>query len=348
MIYVYYTDVCCIYVLIEMSIEIAIIGATGNVGRNLLSMMVSDKNFPAYDVRLYASSRSANSTIIIDDMRFKVLDMNEINFADYQICVFNTEAEVSERYIPLALSQGAYVVDSSSKYRLHRDVPLIIPPVNLHDVTIRNKLYAHANCLSSPIATTIAPMHQNNRITRMSVTTYQSTSGAGKVAMDECLSETSALIHDKPYHRTAFPKQIAFNVIPQVGTFLEDGMTTEEYKIIYEIKKVVDEKIAVNATAVRVPVIIGHSISLNLEFAESCSVKQIESILSASPFISVHKDFYMTPVEVVGSDMVHVSRIRRDPSVRNGLQLWICSDNLRRGAATDSFEILRAITKLLS
>ncbi len=323
--------------------KIAIIGATGNVGRSIVEMVLTRKLATASQLKLYASDRSEGQTLQLAGSEFTVETTTEASFQDAHLCIFATESPVSKTWIPTALQNGAYVIDSSSEYRLNPDVPLIIPPVNLSLVRKNQKLYAHANCLASPIATVSAPLHRKFGISHIEAVTYQSTAGAGKAAMDECREETHAILEHRPYVRTVFSRQIAFNVIPQVGEMRADGLTFEEYKIIQEIKKVVDPQLSVTATAVRVPVLIGHSIALRLEFVKPILVADVLAALQNSPSVKLSPDLYSTPVEVVGSDDVWVGRVRHDSSRPRDVHLWLCSDNLRRGAATDAVEIADAI-----
>lgn len=327
--------------------RIAVIGATGNVGRKVVGMLLDAELVTPRQLTLFASQRSAGKILTVNQVDFTVHDAETANFAEFSLSIFNTENDVSEQYIPLALAAGNYVVDSSSSYRLQDDVPLIIPPVNRKLINARQKLYAHANCLASPIATVLAPIQKVIPIKRVNVSTWQATSGAGKAASDECLAETQAVLSGDAYQRQQFKRQIAFNVIPEIGSEREDGMTGEEYKIIHEVQKVLAADIAINATSVRVPVVTGHSMALNLEFFNACSTDDIINILQTASSIVVDGKNYTTPVEVEGSDDVHVGRIRRDNSVAHGINLWLCSDNLRRGAATDSVEIVQEIIACL-
>jgi len=327
--------------------QIAIIGATGNVGRKVVGLLLQRDLAKPTQLRLFASPKSAGKTLCIENHAFSVEATHEALFKESQICIFNTENEVSSEYIPLALAAGAYVIDSSSHYRLHADVPLIIPPVNRHLISKDKKLYAHANCLASPIATVLAPLEKAFGVKRVNAVTYQSTSGAGKNAMDECWLETKSVIHEKAYERSHFKRQIAFNIIPQVGDLREDGNTSEEYKISQEVRKVVGNDILITSTAVRVPVMIGHSIALNLELRSSFELSAIIEALKKADSVKLSEDHYSTPIEVEGSDEVWVGRLRKDQTIENGLHLWLCSDNLRRGAAVDTVEILSSILALV-
>ena len=328
--------------------KIAVIGATGNVGRKVVAMLLTRQLVLPENLILFASSRSVGKSLTILGHPFQIADVGKEDFSSYSICIFNTESDVSEKYIPRALKSGAYVVDSSSKYRLESDVPLIIPPVNKHQIQLNTKLYAHANCLVSPIACVLAPLHQFNPVQHLYITTYQATSGAGKRASDDCWNETKSLINNERYERQHFQRQIAFNVIPQVGDIMPDGMTHEEFKIIHELRKVVSQDLAISVTSVRVPVISGHSIALGIKFSQSFDKSELLNLLNRSKNIKAYADDYKTPIEILDSDDVHVGRIRLDSALKNGLQLWLCSDNLRRGAATDSVEIVESLLNELS
>lgn len=328
-----------------MDVKIALVGATGNVGRKVSEMILHRKLTHPENLILFASSQSAGKQLNVQGINFTVQGLDVANFSNYNVFIFNTESDVSEKFIPTALEAGAYVIDSSSKYRLEPNVPLIIPPVNSKEINLHQKLYAHANCLASPIATVIDPLHRFKKISRINAVTYQSTSGAGKLASDECWDETKAIVSGKTYVRQVFQRQIALNVIPQVGAMMDEGMTFEEYKIIHEVKKVVDPMISITVTAVRVPVLIGHSIALSLEFSEAIELNEVIETLKKAPSVKLSNNHYSTPVEVIDNDDVFVGRIRRDLSVKHGIHLWLCSDNLRRGAATDSVEILEALLK---
>lgn len=319
--------------------NIIVIGATGNVGRKVIEFILQRQLAKPDQLRLMASTQSVGKILSIAGFDFKIEATDEASFTQNDLCIFNTESEISAYYIPKAIAAGAYVIDSSSHYRLHPDVPLIIPPVNQALISADQRLYAHANCLASPIATALAPLHQVFNVIKANAVTYQSTSGAGKKSMDECWQETKSLIEQKTYARTCFQRQIAFNVIPQVGSLRDDGYTYEEYKIIHEVRKVLGNDIQITSTAVRVPVMIGHSIALTVELKKSFTLDEIKNTLQQAPFIQLSENHYTTPVEVVNSDDVFIGRIRRDNTCENGLHLWLCSDNLRRGAATDAVEI---------
>ncbi|MBS0236007.1 MAG: aspartate-semialdehyde dehydrogenase [Proteobacteria bacterium] len=326
---------------------ISVIGATGNVGRIVIAELLARKMVKMDKVRVLASKRSAGQMVDIAGHQFTVYEATRENIQGSDICIFNTESDVSEQLVPLCLRDGAYVIDSSSHYRLATDVPLIVPPVNAHLINQQQKLYAHANCLVSPVATVAAPLHKIFEIKNISVTTYQSTSGAGKGPMDECWDETIALTQGNEHKRRYFARQIAFNVIPQVGNIREDGLTSEEYKIIHESKKVIGQEINISATAVRVPVLRGHCIALEVSFAGPVSVAEVEAVLASARSVQLSKQHqYHTPAEVVGHDDVFVGRIRVNPFDEKTIQIWLCSDNLRRGAATDAVEIAGGILQV--
>ena len=323
---------------------ISIMGATGNVGRIIIQLLLEKNIAPASQLKLFASSHSAGKQLTVNGHTFTVQNTADYDFKDAKICLFATESDISKEFVPAALAAGCFVVDSSSQYRQDSSVPLVVAPVNKELIdAVGPRLYAVANCLASPSSVVLAPLHQRFGVKRVNVVTYQSVSGAGKAAMDELFQETKSLIEQHSYLRQHFKRQIAFNVIPQVGNILEDGYSQEEIKIIKEIKKIVSADINVTATAVRVPVMIGHSISLSLELNHPFTLDEVRDVLRKSKGITLCQNDYMTPVEVVNSDDVFVGRIRKDPTSVNGLHLWLCSDNLRRGAATDAVEIVEEL-----
>ncbi len=326
--------------------SIAIFGATGNVGRMIVASIIERKLATPPQIQLYASSQSAGKKLTIGDVDWIIQDTEHADFSKQPICLFATDSHISKTFIPKALAAGCVVVDSSSLYRLDPTVPLIVAPINRDKVNCKTtKLYAMANCVSSPISMVLAPIHQKHAIKRVNASTYQSTSGAGKAAMDELYNETKATCEGKTFTREHFKRQMAFNVLPQIDKFLDDGFTYEEYKIIKEIQKIISTDIAVTATSVRVPVMIGHSVSLSIEFHQDYSLDAIRELLKNTPGVKISADHYTTPIEVVGSDDVFVGRIRRDASTAFGLQLWLCSDNLRRGASTDVVEVAAELIK---
>lgn len=324
---------------------IAVIGASGNVGRKILEIMLESESIHPSRLRLFASKRSAGKTLHMGTHDFVIEDIDNYNFNDCQVALFATDSDISKIYVPHALNAGAKVIDSSSAYRLDEQVPLIVPPVNASLIKPTKMLYATANCLACPISIVLKPLHNYAQIKRVLASTYQSTSGAGKKAMDELYDQTKSTYENRLHPPTHFNRPIAFNVIPQVDNFLEDGSTYEELKIINEIKKIISPAIKIAVTAVRVPVMIGHSISLAVEFANEVNIEKIKNILEFSPGVKLCKNDYCTPLEVAGKNEVYVGRLRQDISTPNGILLWLTSDNLRRGAALDAVEILQILTK---
>ena len=326
--------------------KIAIVGATGNVGRQLVRLFMQRHSNYGADLQLFASAKSAGMQLQIEGGNFPVQNVDNYDFKDCRLAIFTTESDVSKKYIPVALASGTRVIDASSAYRLDPNVPLIVPPVNAHLITETNRLFAHANCLASPIAVVLKPLHEYAKAKRVLISTYQSVSGAGKGPMNELDEQLRDIYTNKPLKTKYFPQQIALNIIPQVSDILEDGFSYEEFKIIRELQKIISAEIKISATAVRVPVMIGHGISLAVEFTNPIELKDIRDILSRSPGIQISQNDYTTPLEVVGKDDVYVGRIRRDNSVPHGVLLWLVSDNLRRGAALDAVEIAEKILAL--
>ncbi|HSW71484.1 MAG TPA: aspartate-semialdehyde dehydrogenase, partial [Gammaproteobacteria bacterium] len=260
-----------------------------------------------------------------------------------RLALFATDSDLSKTYVPKALAAGAQVIDSSSAYRLNPDVPLIVPPINMQLLHPQHRLIATANCVACPLAVVLKPLHDYVKVERVLASTYQSTSGAGKGAMDELYQQTQAIYASTAYPPKHFSRRIAFNVIPQIDQFAEDGFSYEEIKIAKEVQKLISPQLKIAATSVRVPVMIGHSISLALEFAKKIELEEVKTLLANSPGIQLSTQAYTTPLEAEGRDEVFVGRIRQDPTVANGLLLWLVSDNLRRGAALDAAEIAEKI-----
>lgn len=325
--------------------KIALFGATGNVGRSIAQALLKNQIVRPEELTLYASSSSEGKTLLFEGHPFTIKSAEACLFEE-KLCLFATDSDVSRTFIPQALAKGSFVIDSSSAFRMQSDVPLIVVPVNGHQIEPKSKkLYSCPNCIASPISIVLAPLIKAYGIQRIAATTYQSTSGAGKASMEELLHETESALKKTPYTRQHFKRQIAFNVIPQIDSIQEDGYTKEEAKIIQEIKKILNEPIDVTATSVRVPVLIGHSVALSLQFKNPFKIDELINLLKKSPHIKISENQFATPAEIEGSDLVHVGRIRKDSTLPNGLHLWLCSDNLRRGAATDAVE---AAEKLLS
>lgn len=327
---------------------VAIIGATGNVGRKVVELLLDRHILEPDNLRLFASKKSAGKKIKINNIDWRIHDADDMDFGSVNLALFATSADVSSKMIPDALKNGVTVVDSSSYYRMQKDVPLIVMPVNKNLVTLSNaQLFAIANCVATPIATVIAPLYHAAHIKQLIISTYQSVSGAGRDAMEELKAETSALLNNTDYTRTNFKRQIGFNIIPQIDSMMDDGYTFEEKKIMQEVAKIVGAKFNITATSVRVPVLVGHSASISIEFEKKISVSDVTKILQNANSVILSRD-YMTPAEIAGTDDVYVGRIRHDPLNPNMIHLWICSDNLRRGAATDMVEVAAELIKQLS
>lgn len=332
--------------------NIAIAGATGNVGREILSIL-DERDFPIDNLYLLASSRSKGQKINFKDQELIVEDLSEFDFTKAQIGLFSPGGSVSAEFAPKAAAAGCIVIDNTSYFRMKDDVPLIVPEVNadaleeFFDENNRSNIIANPNCSTIQMVVVLKPLHDEAIINRVIVSTYQAASGAGKDAMDELFDQTKGIYANKPIEKNIFTKQIAFNAIPHIGSFIENGNTEEEEKMINETKKILDEGIKVSATCVRIPVFIGHSESVNIEFDSPLSENKATELLSNFENISVvdHRkdEGYVTPVEAAGKDKVYVSRIRQDFSVDNGLNLWVVSDNLRKGAALNAVQIAEVL-----
>ena len=332
--------------------NIAIAGATGNVGREILSIL-DERDFPIDNLYLLASSRSKGQKINFKDQELIVEDLSEFDFTKAQIGLFSPGGSVSAEFAPKAAAAGCIVIDNTSYFRMKDDVPLIVPEVNadaleeFFDENNRSNIIANPNCSTIQMVVVLKPLHDEAIINRIIVSTYQAASGAGKDAMDELFDQTKGIYANKPIEKNIFTKQIAFNAIPHIGSFIENGNTEEEEKMINETKKILDEGIKVSATCVRIPVFIGHSESVNIEFDSPLSENKATELLSNFENISVvdHRkdEGYVTPVEAAGEDKVYVSRIRKDFSVDNGLNLWVVSDNLRKGAALNAVQIAEVL-----
>lgn len=332
--------------------NLAIVGATGNVGREILSIL-DERNFPIENLYLLASSRSKGQIISFKDKELIVEDLKEFDFSKAQIGLFSPGGSISSEYAPKAAESGCLVIDNTSFFRMNKDVPLIVPEVNstvlekfFHNNN-RSNIIANPNCSTIQMVVALKPLHDESIINRIVVSTYQSVSGSGKIGMDELFTQTQNIYTNKTIVKNKFTKQIAFNVIPHIDSFLENGNTKEEQKMIDETKKILDEGIKVSATCVRVPVFISHSESVNIEFDSPLSGKKATELLSNYEHVSVvdHRkdEGYVTPVEAAGEDKVYVSRIRDDNTVDNGINIWIVSDNLRKGAALNAVQIAEIV-----
>ncbi len=327
-----------------MGFKIAIVGATGNVGREMLNIL-EERGFPADEVVALASRRSVGTEVSYGDRTLKVKDLATYDFSDTDICLMSAGGNVSKEWSPKIGAQGCVVIDNSSAWRYDADVPLIVPEVNPDAVEgFRKKnIIANPNCSTAQLVVALKPLHDRATIRRVVVSTYQSVSGAGKEGMDELFTQTRAVFVNDPVERKKFTKRIAFNVIPHIDVFMEDGQTKEEWKVTAETKKMLDPKIKVTCTAVRVPVFIGHSEAVNIEFEKPITADEARDILREAPgclVIDKREDGgYITPHESAGEDATYISRIREDPTIDNGLNIWVVSDNLRKGAALNTVQI---------
>ena len=327
-----------------MGFKVAIAGATGNVGREMLNIL-EERGFPADEVVALASRRSVGTEVSYGDKTLKVKDLATYDFSDTDICLMSAGGTVSKEWSPKIGKQGCVVIDNSSAWRYDADVPLVVPEVNPDAVdgyTKRN-IVANPNCSTAQMLVALKPLHDAATIKRVVVSTYQSVSGAGKEGMDELFTQTRAVFVADPVEAKKFTKRIAFNVIPHIDVFMEDGSTKEEWKMVAETKKMLDPKIKVTATCVRVPVFIGHSEAVNLEFEKPITADEAREILREAPGCLVidkrENGGYITPIESAGEDATYISRIREDSTLDNGLNLWIVSDNLRKGAALNAVQI---------
>ncbi|MGK9236502.1 aspartate-semialdehyde dehydrogenase [Inquilinus limosus] len=334
-----------------MGYRVAVIGATGNVGREMLSIL-AERNFPVDEVVALASERSVGREVSFgEDDVLKVQDLAKFDFKGIDIALSSPGAKVSAAHSPRAAKAGAVVIDNTSHFRMDPDVPLVVPEVNPEAIAqFRKKgIIANPNCSTIQMVVALKPLHALAKIRRVVVSTYQSVSGAGKEAMDELFNQTRAVYVNDPIVKERFTKQIAFNVIPHIDVFMDDGSTKEEWKMVAETKKILDPAIKVVSHCVRVPVFIGHSEMVNIECENPISAEEARAALKRAPGISVvdHRanEGYVTPVECAGEDLVYVSRIREDSTVENGLSFWVVADNLRKGAALNAVQIAEVLVK---
>jgi aspartate-semialdehyde dehydrogenase len=331
-----------------MSYKVAVVGATGNVGREMLTIL-AEREFPASEVVALASRKSQGVEASFGDKTLKVKALDHYDFSDVDICLMSAGGTVSKEWSPKIAAAGAVVIDNSSAWRMDPDVPLVVPEVNAAalDGFRRKNIIANPNCSTAQLVVALKPLHDHAKITRVVVSTYQSVSGAGKDAMDELFSQSKAVFTLDEIAPKKFPQRIAFNVIPQVDVFMEDGYTKEEWKMVVETKKILDPKIKLTATCVRVPVFVGHSEAVNIEFENPISADEAREILRKAPGCLVidkrEPGGYVTPYESVGEDATYISRVRDDPTVDNGLVLWVVSDNLRKGAALNAVQIAESL-----
>ena len=331
-----------------MGYKVAVVGATGNVGREMLDIL-AERAFPADEVVALASRRSLGTEISFGDRTLKCKALDHYDFSDVDICLMSAGSAVSKEWSPKIAAAGAVVIDNSSCWRYDADVPLVVPEVNADAVAgFRKKgIIANPNCSTAQLVVALKPLHDKAKIKRVVVATYQSVSGAGKEAMDELFSQTKAVFTMDEVESKKFPKRIAFNVIPHIDVFLDDGFTKEEWKMVVETKKILDPKIKLVATCVRVPVFIGHSEAVNIEFENPITADEAREILRDAPGCIVidkrEPGGYVTPHEAAGEDATYISRIREDATVENGLVLWCVSDNLRKGAALNAIQIAECL-----
>ena len=332
-----------------MGYKVAVVGATGNVGREMLQTL-DEREFPVDDLVALASSRSVGSEVSFgEDEVLKVRDLDRFDFKGFDVALFSPGAKVSAKYAPNAARAGCVVIDNTSHFRMDPDVPLVVPEVNPDALAGygRKNIIANPNCSTIQMVVALKPLHDAFGIQRVVVSTYQSVSGAGKAGMDELFRQTRAIYVNDPIEKKQFTKQMAFNVIPHIDVFMDDGSTKEEWKMIAETKKILDPAIKVTATCVRVPVFIGHAEAVNIDCDRPVSVEEARAVLRDAPGVAVidHRvdEGYVTPAEAAGDDQVYVSRVREDPTVENGLNLWIVSDNLRKGAALNAVQIAEAL-----
>ncbi|MBD3728413.1 MAG: aspartate-semialdehyde dehydrogenase [Sphingomonadales bacterium] len=329
-----------------MGYRVAVVGATGNVGREMLAIL-AERAFPCDEVAAIASSRSTGTEIEFGDTgkMLKCKNIEHFDFTGWDIALFACGSDATKVHAPRAAASGCVVIDNSSLYRMDPDVPLIVPEVNPDaiDGYVKKNIIANPNCSTAQMVVALKPLHDAATIKRCVVSTYQSVSGAGKAGMDELFEQSRAIFVGDPVEPKKFTKQIAFNVIPHIDVFMDDGSTKEEWKMVVETKKILDPKIKVNATCVRVPVFVGHSESINLEFEKEISAQQAMDILREAPGVMLvdkrENGGYVTPVESAGDGATYVSRVREDPTVDSGLSLWCVSDNLRKGAALNAVQI---------
>jgi aspartate-semialdehyde dehydrogenase len=333
-----------------MGFRVAVVGATGAVGREILKTL-AERKFPISDIVALASGRSAGTEISFgDDRVLKTQNLEKFDFRGWDIALFSPGASVSAIHAPRAVEAGCIVIDNTSQFRMDPKIPLVVPEVNpqaLHG--FRGGIIANPNCSTIQMVVALKPLHDEFTIKRVVVATYQSVSGAGKEGMDELFNNSRALYVNDPVTPQQFTKNIAFNVIPHIDSFMDDGATKEEWKMVVETKKILDPNIAVIATCVRVPVFIGHALALHVEFEKPVAAGEARAVLREAPGVTVvdvrEDGGYATPVETAGEDNVFVSRIRRDRTVPHGLAFWVVADNLRKGAALNAIQIAETLVE---
>ncbi len=331
-----------------MGYKVAVVGATGNVGREMLEIL-AERRFPADEVVAIASRRSQGVEVSYGDKTLKAKALEHYDFSDVDICLMSAGGSVSKEWSPKIAAQGVVVIDNSSQWRMDPDVPLVVPEVNADAIAgfTKKGIIANPNCSTAQLVVVLKPLHDKAKIKRVVVSTYQSVSGAGKDGMDELDRQTKAVYSLGELETKKFTKRIAFNVIPHIDVFMDDGYTKEEWKMVAETKKILDPKIKLTATCVRVPVFIGHSEAVNIEFENEITADEAHEVLRNAPGVLVvdkrENGGYVTPYESAGEDATYVSRVREDPTVENGLALWCVSDNLRKGAALNAIQIAESL-----
>ena len=332
-----------------MGYKVVVVGATGNVGREMLNIL-DERAFPIEEIAVLASRRSLGTEVSFGDRTLKTQDLATFDFTGWDIALFAVGSEATKEYAPKAAATGCVVIDNSSLYRIDPDVPLVVPEVNADAVLgyTKKNIIANPNCSTAQMVVALKPLHDRAKIKRVVVSTYQSVSGTGKEAIDELWNQTKGMyVPGQEVAPSVYPRQIAFNVIPHIDVFMEDGGTKEEWKMMVETKKILDPAIKLTATCVRVPVFVGHAESINIEFEEFLDEDEARDILREAPGILVidkrEPGGYVTPVECVGDYATFISRIRQDGTVENGLNLWCVSDNLRKGAALNAVQIAEVL-----
>ncbi|MCC5958156.1 aspartate-semialdehyde dehydrogenase [Roseinatronobacter sp. S2] len=332
-----------------MGYRVVVVGATGNVGREMLNIL-AEREFPVDEIAALASRRSQGTEVSFGDRTLKCQDLEQFDFTGWDMALFAIGSEATQKYAPIAAKAGCVVIDNSSLYRYDPDVPLVVPEVNAEAVDgyTKKNIIANPNCSTAQMVVALKPLHDRARIKRVVVSTYQSVSGSGKEAIDELWNQTKGVyVPGQEVAPSVYPKQIAFNVIPHIDVFMDDGSTKEEWKMVAETKKIIDTKIKVTATCVRVPVFVGHSESINIEFEDFLDEDEAREILREAPGILVidkrEAGGYITPIECVGEYATFISRIRQDSTIDNGLNIWCVSDNLRKGAALNAVQIAEVL-----
>lgn len=329
--------------------RVAVVGATGAVGAEMIEVL-EERKFPVETLFPLASARSAGGTVVFRGEDVTVEELTKDSFAGIDIALFSAGADVSREYAPIAAKAGAVVIDNSSAWRMDKDVPLIVPEVNPHDVDQHQNIIANPNCSTIQMVVALKPLHDRVRIKRIVVTTFQAVSGTGKDAMDELMDECRDLLSFRIAEPKVYPYQIAFNCLPHIDDFLPSGYTKEEMKMVNETRKIMgDAAIQVTATTVRVPVYVGHSEAVNIETEQKLTANEARAILSTAPGVMLYDDpehkIYPMPLDVAGKDEVYVGRIREDESIPHGLNLWVVADNLRKGAATNAVQIAELLVR---